>query len=170
MPDKEIPLVFDTVVLSNFAFAEGGISLLKQRYQMRGMVTLQVIQEITKAIYAGHPMLEHFDDQMFSKNGFRKISLSEKEHADYLILLRQLGEGEASCIAAAIHRKGIVVSDDRMARNTCREKDIPITGTIGILKAAYINDDIDLKTADDMLQQMIKHGFYSPISKISDVV
>jgi predicted nucleic acid-binding protein len=165
MPDNKPPLFFDTVVLSNFAFADNGILFLKNRYQKRGIITLQVMQEIAKTTYAGYPLLDEL-----SKIKFRKITLRDNELDDYLKLLRQLGEGEASCIAAAMHRKGIVVTDDRCARNSCKDKNVPVTGTIGILKAAYLDATLELDIADTMLKQMVQNGFYSPVNKISDLI
>jgi len=162
------PLFFDTVVLSNFAFVENGLSLLKSRYKNRGKITLQVIQEIKKAVYVGYQELANFEDQIITKNGFQKVTLEEREQQQFLILIRNLGEGEASCVAAANYRSGIVVTDDRMARNCCRERNIPFTGTIGILKAAYQDSFIDLEMANSMLHQMIKRGFYSPVTQITE--
>src|SRR5262249_37525428 len=101
--------------------------------------------------------------------GFQKISLSEGEQDHYLLLLRNLGEGDASCIAAAYERKGIVVTDDRFARNFCQEKAIPVTGTIGILKATCLSGLLEPTHANQMLQKMISSGFSSPIHKIKDI-
>lgn len=170
MPRDRSSLFFDTVVLSNFAFAEGGILLLKKRYQGRGMITLQVIEELKKATFSSYEQLEHLENQLMTDGGFQKISLNENEQARYLIFLRHFGAGEASCLAAAIHRNGVVVTDDRMARNTCKENHVPVTGTIGILKAAHQEGVFDMETVNRMLHEMIKKGFYSPVNYISDIV
>lgn len=164
------PLFFDTVVLSNFVFTLGGIHFLKKRYSGRGKVTFQVLQEIAKATYAGMNRLEEIERDLFKKNGFEKTSLVDSEQGSYLLLLRNLGDGEASCIAAASERKGIVVTDDRMARNFCKERNVPVTGTIGILKAAYLDGILRIENADQMLKEMIASGFYSPVQKISDTL
>ncbi len=171
MQDKKNLLIFDTVVLSNFAFAKDGINFLKKRYQQRGATTLQVLQEITKAVYAGYQQIEQIEKSLFTRRGFQKITLTEKEQNHYMLLLRNLGEGEASCLAAAIQRSGIgFVTDDRAARNFCKERDVPVTGTIGILKAACLDGILEVVHADQMLDQMVSYGFYSPIHKISDIL
>lgn len=170
MPHNKPPLFFDTAVLSNFAFAEGGVLLLKKKYKKRGMITLQVMEEIKRAEFTDHEQLEYLDNQLIAGGSFQKVSLDERELVHYLTLLRNLGAGEASCLAAAMHRDGIVVTDDRMARNSCRENHVPVTGTIGILKAAHQEGSLDMETANRMLQQMIKKGFYSPVNKISDIM
>lgn len=69
---------------------------------------------------------------MISIEAFQKIKLEVNEHEQYLSFLRNFGSEEASCLAAAIYRKGIVVTDDRMARNYCKENHVPVAGTIGI--------------------------------------
>lgn len=86
------------------------------------------------------------------------------------MLLKNLGDGEASCIACALKRRGIVVTDDRMARNICKEHAIAVTGTFGILKAAYLDGILQIDEADTMLKQMVDFGFYSPVQKISDML
>jgi len=62
------------------------------------------------------------------------------------------------------------VTDDRAARGQCSLLKIPFTGTIGILKAAFLEGQISLSQADDILGKMIKTGFYSPIRNLSDIV
>lgn len=49
LPDPHPAYLFDTVVLSNFAFA-GGMHLLLHRYQNRILITPQVFDEITEGI------------------------------------------------------------------------------------------------------------------------
>lgn len=164
MQDKPA-LFFDTVVLSNFAFISGGIAFLHKRYGKRVHITLQVLEEVAKTAYSGFTHFEQIESANFSKT-----SLIPSEHETYLALLRNLGTGEASCIAAAEQRKGIVVTDDRLARNICKERIIPLTGTIGILKSAYLDSVISLDEADGMLHKMVECGFYSPVQKISDTL
>ncbi len=164
MPNKKTPLFFDTVVLSNFANTENGIEVLRKKYKSRGYVTLQVLEEIAKALYAGLNHLEKIE------NLFSKTSLIKTEQETYILLLRNLGAGEASCISCAYERGGIVVTDDRMARSVCKERIIPVTGTLGILKVAYLDALITIDEADSMLKQMINSGFYSPVQKISDLL
>lgn len=163
------PLFFDKVVLSNFAFVSNGLTFLKSRYGKRGHITLQVAEEIAKTVYSGFNHLEEISSRLYMQGGFTRTILTLSEHDTYLLLLRNLGAGEASCIAAAEQRDGIVVTDDRMARNMCKERNIPVTGTIGILKGACLDQVLDLDEADGMLKKMIEFGFYSPVQRISDI-
>ena len=109
-------------------------------------------------------------DKLIDDKVFRLISLSRQEHRHFQDLIGHLGKGEASCIAYAKERKAIVVTDDRTARKQCSLMKIPVTGTVGILKASVLDGQIPLDRADDILQKMISAGFYSPIRNIADIV
>lgn len=85
-------------------------------------------------------------------------------------LLRALSSGEASCVVLAGHRNGIVATDDRAARSSCAERGIPVTGTIGILKALCIDRTITSEEADAILNRMVGAGFYSPVRRVSDLL
>ncbi len=82
----------------------------------------------------------------------------------------KIGKGEASCIAYAMEQRAIVVTDDRAARKQCAIMKIAVTGTIGILKASVLDGHATLDQADELLQKMIKAGFYSPIRSVADIM
>ena len=95
-------------------------------------------------------------------------SLAADERGDYRELLRILGPGEASCIACAKARGGIVVTDDKAARDCCAERGL--TGTIGILKACSLDETLSPGEADAVLQDVIDAGYYSPVTRISGLI
>ncbi len=159
--------IFDTVALSNFLLSNS-IFILEERYRKRGMITWEVYDEISAGIIE-YPNLKLVDKLIESKV-IKLITLSGAEHNHYLELIGHLGKGEASCIAAAKEQQVTVVTDDRAARGQCSLLKIPFTGTIGILKAAFLEGQISLSQADDILGKMIKTGFYSPIRNLSDIV
>ena len=165
MPEKK--WVFDTVALSNFLLSNS-IFVVEDRYRRHGMITWQVYDEISAGIME-YPDLKQVDKLIESKV-IKLITLSKYEHDHFLELIGHLGKGEASCIAAAKGQQATVVTDDRAARGQCSLMKIPITGTIGILKAAFHDGQISLSQADDILGKMIKTGFYSPIRSMSDIV
>jgi len=158
----------DTVVLSNFAFADQ-VKWLESRYGLNLKITGEVYQETLKGFNSGYSklssILEHIENKKFGT-----VELSPLEKKQCYALNQTLGLGEASCIAAASHRKGIVITDDRTARQFCQEKSINFTGTIGILKASCLDGSISLKEADMALKTMISFGFYSPVARISDIL
>ena len=84
--------------------------------------------------------------------------------------MRNLSSGESSCIALARCRGGVVVTDDRFARGSCRDRGIQVTGTIGILKVLCLDHVLKPHEADEILARMVKAGFYSPVRRISDVL
>lgn len=168
MPKSKKCWFIDTMVISNFALAEKS-SILSLRYGRNLKIPQEVYQEILNGIDRGHSKLSVIV-QSVNKKQHEKIDLSNEEKKEYLLLLRTLGPGESACIAAALFRKGIVISDDRLARNICREKNIPCSGSIGILKASYLDKTLELSEADMILNRMIDNGFYSPVRSISDIL
>jgi predicted nucleic acid-binding protein len=96
--------------------------------------TGEVYNELS-AGFADCPVLKQVD-MLIDDKVFRLISLSRQEHRYFQDLIGHLGKGEASCIAYANERKAIVMTDDRTARKQCSLMKIPVTGTVGILKAS----------------------------------
>lgn len=164
MPESK--WVFDTVVLSNFLLSDS-IFILEKRYRKRGIITWEVFDEISAGILE-YPKLKIIQ-KLIDKKTFKLLSLSSTEHKHFLGLIGHLGKGEASCVALAKEQDVIVVTDDRAARMQCSQLRIPISGTVGILKASYLDHQISLDCADTILRQMIKKGFYSPVQSISDI-
>ena len=164
MPEKK--WVFDTVALSNFLLSNS-IFILAERYHKRGIITWQVYDEISAGI-AEYPELKQVDKLIEDKT-FKLVSLSIKEYQHFLQLIGHLGKGEASCVAFAKEQTAIVVTDDRSARKQCSVMKIPVTGTVGILKASALDGDISLAQADESLRKMIEAGFYSPVRSIVDI-
>lgn len=165
MPKKQ--WIFDTVVLSNFLLVDAS-SVLEQRYSGKAIITGQVYDEICSG-FQNYPTLKKIE-QLIAKKVFLIHNLTQKEHNVYLDMIEVLGKGEASCIARAQTSSSVIVTDDRLARKKCRQLDIPITGTIGILKASVASHQLDLEEADKYLEKMIKAGFYSPVRSIPDIM
>ena len=131
MPRKQ--WVFDTVVLSNFLLSDSS-SILEKRYKGMGVITSEVYNEISAGLSQIRAL--GFVDTLIENRVFSICTLTQKEHDNYKEMINFLGKGEASCIAYAKDRIAIVVTDDRMARKQCANMKIPVTGTIGILKAS----------------------------------
>ena len=170
MPDRPPRrFFFDTVTLSNFALA-GRFELLVNRYGTALCVTEQVRVELAAGRAGGYPRLGAVEQALTTGAILQAEPMSTAEHELLGELLRTFGAGEASCIALARHREGVVVTDDRMARRRCIEFGIRVTGTIGILKALSVRRTISAGEADALLAGMEKNGFYSPIRRISDLI
>ena len=165
MPENK--WVFDTVSLSNFLLSDS-IVILEKRYRKHAMITSQVYDEISAGVLE-FPKLKKIDD-LINNKVFSLCALSSRERKTYLELIGHLGRGEASCIAIAKEQSAIVVTDDRTARRQCSQMGILFTGTVGILKASLLEGYIDEDKADEILQKMIKFGFYSPVRSIGDIM
>jgi predicted nucleic acid-binding protein len=161
-------LWLDTMVASNFALA-GRLDVLATRYGSRLRITALVIDELMAGRDAGHPHLEAAMRFVCSPP-VRQVSLTRAELTVCQRLRRTLGAGEASIIALANRRGGVVATDDQAARQACRNLKVAVTGTIGIILAAMRDRQIDLAAADLMHTRMVAGGFYSPVRKISDLL
>lgn len=147
------------------------MDLLVHRYGKRLHITNEVLDEVSAGVLAGYPELIRIE-KLLIRNYFtlEGALIKPKERNVYRQLLRFLSSGEASCIACAIKRKGIVVSDDRAARDCCSERGIAYTGTVGILKSLCLDETISSEEADSILKTMIERGYLSPVRRISDIL
>lgn len=165
MPEKK--WVFDTVALSNFLLSDS-VFILEKRYSKCSVITWQVYDEISAGM-SEYPLLRQVD-KLIEEKVFDLETLSRAAHKHFLELIGQLGKGEASCIAFAKEKSATVVTDDRTARMRCSLVKIPVTGTVGILKASLLDGQISLTQANEHLLKMIEAGFYSPIRNIADII
>ena len=98
------------------------------------------------------------------------MALSAQERRRNIALRRTLGSGEASCVAIAEARKGYVATADRQARTVGADLHLPVTGTIGILKAFCMDESMTPAEADQALREMIDNGFFPPVQRINDLL
>ena len=169
MPDRTPDRFFDTVTLSNFVLS-GAFGLLLDRYGPFLRVTEQVRAELAAGRARGYPELEAVERALATGSIVPTEPMTTPESELFVDLLHALGSGEASCIALARLRDGIVATDDRTARSYCADWNIPVTGSIGILKALCIDNAVSSKEADAILERMVVAGFYSPVRRISDLL
>ena len=165
MPEKN--WIFDTVALSNFLLSDATF-ILENRYLKKGLISRQIYDEISAGM-TDYQKLRQID-RLVDDEVFKLVSLSRRAHEYFRELVVHLGKGEASCIAYAKERHVIVVTDDRSARKQCSQMKIPVTGTIGILKASVLDGDLKLAQADKILSKMTDAGFYSPLRSIGNIV
>ena len=169
MPESGSAYYFDTVTLSNFALS-GRLDLVIARYGRCANVTSQVLDEVADGIVAGYSRLREVEKAVANGEFGDAGSFNSDERDTYRGLLRALSPGEASCITLALTRGGVVVTDDRAARNCCFDNGIPLTGTVGILKACVLDGFLALQEADDVLRAVTGAGYHSPVRGISAIV
>jgi len=165
---KTLKLLFDTVVLCNFIQAEA-FDWLIDRYKGRLCLTEDVCDELASGVTREAPGLANFDIERFYVNA-NVIAMSKQDRTAFRLLRQRLGKGEASAVAVASNIGAVVVTDDRAARNECKERGILFTGTIGILKAAVIDESLSLQEAETLHYNMVEKGFYSPIKRLADIL
>jgi predicted nucleic acid-binding protein len=169
MPDY----IFDTTVLSNLA-AVGRLDLLEKRYRKVAYTTVEVSDELRRGLQAGYGYLESAlrQIQSISPDGWLRIVSPESaaEHrlrGEFDLLL---DSGEASCLALAISRGLILVTDDLAARQLAHEKDVPLTGTVGILLALVRDGLLALPEANAILAEMIERRYRSPVERLDELL
>jgi predicted nucleic acid-binding protein len=167
MPDY----IFDATVLSNFASC---IELLETRYRGRSYITVEIGDELRRGVKAGYAYLEPVLRGIESVNpdGWLRVlvptSAAEqrlRSEFDYL-----LDPGEASCLALAISRGLTFATDDLAARKLAVERDVPLTGTLGILIALVRDDALSLADANAMLAAMIQRRYRSPVDRLDELI
>jgi predicted nucleic acid-binding protein len=147
MRESESSWYFDTVTLANFALT-GSFGLVTERYGRSLLVTEAVRTELAAGRTKGYSALEVVESALGSRHIASAGPMGWDESALFAELLQSLGSGEASCIAFARHRSGIVATDDRAARLCCSQYDVRVTGTIGILKAMCLDRTFSPDAAD----------------------
>ena len=162
---KKVAYYFDSVVVSNFALSKS-LFLLIEKYGNHAFLTSQVLDELANGIASGYESLRVVL-QAVEEDQFSTAQIQKEEINLYTSLLRTLGSGEASIIAIAKSRGGLVVTDDRSARRASEDLGLSFTGTIGILLRLCKENILTPEKADAILEIMIEKGFYSPVTQIS---
>jgi len=166
-------LVFDNTVLSNFAAVER-ISLLKEFYWEHAFTTLMVVDEIQRGLHAGYQHLQSVEEVLNPPHptGWLRILPLEsvEEQALYIELITTLGAGEASCLAVASAHGFVLATDDLAARRAATQRNVRLTGTIGILIRLVRAGHLPLAEANNILAQMIVLHYRSPVERLDDLV
>ena len=93
---------------------------------------------------------------------------AEQSFADQLHT--QLGSGERSCIAIAVHRQGLFVCDDAYARREAQRYGIAVTGTIGVLVLNVRQSKLTAAEGNALLTNMIAQGYRSPVTTLDNLL
>jgi predicted nucleic acid-binding protein len=73
-------------------------------------------------------------------------------------------------MAAVKFRGGMLVSDDRKARQVALEIGVKVTGTLGILVIDVERNRMTLKEANQALEKMIEYGYRSPVKDLGSLL
>lgn len=165
-------VISNTTVLSNFA-AIDSLGRLRELYGEIFLST-EVYKEIQHGLeegytfYSGieeivHPMVE---DGWLRLTGLR----NEKEIELFSGMPGRLHAGEASCLAIALHRSWLFLTDDKAARRHAADRNIAVSGTLGCLILGVERGLWTLGQADGLLERLVASGFHSPVRELASLV
>lgn len=159
------PVVLDTTVLSNFSSSDS-ISLLIAVVESP-VVVPAVRTELERGLDAGHDYLDTAVDALDDGLSIRRIS-SDDDAQD---VRERLDPGEAESLLGAIELGGTLATDDLAARRVAGKRDIPVTGSIGLLVLGVEAGYLDRDTADERLATWRKRrGYYAPVESVSKLL
>lgn len=175
MPERgedKFAVVFDNTVLTNFSIV-GQTDLLQRLYQDKACTTLMVVDEIQRGLEGGYAYLQPVKEAFFPLNADGWITVlpleSPQEQALYVEFSSSLGAGEASGLVLALVRSLTLATDDRAARRLATKRGIKLTGTVGILVRLVREGHLTLESGNDLLGQMIKLRYRSPVERLDDL-
>jgi predicted nucleic acid-binding protein len=169
MPDY----IFDTTVLSNLAAVER-VDLLERRYRQVAFTTIEVADELRRGFQGGYNYLEAVLLQIQALSPYGWLRIASPKTTTELQLRSEfdllLDPGEASCLALAVSRDLILVTDDLAARKVARERDVRLTGTLGILITLVREGSLSLAEGNEILARMIALRYHSPLNRLDELV
>ncbi|AXG05662.1 hypothetical protein DU500_03990 [Haloplanus rubicundus] len=159
------PVFLDTTVVSNFASTDG-IGLLTTVLDSP-VVVPAVREEIERGERAGYEYLDAVVDALAESLPVREVP-SEADHSD---IRDRLDAGEAESILGALEHGGTVATDDLAARRVAESREVPVTGSVGLLVLGVERGTIASETADDWLDGWRKHrGYYAPVESVKELL
>lgn len=152
------PIVLDATVLSNLAFTDD-LHLLD--HLTASCVTVGAVNDELRAGSSAYTELERAVDAMELKTG----------HEPTDPIRTALDRGEAYALQAALDLDGTLATDDRQARTHATDRDVPLTGSVGILLRLVEQNDLTTDDADAILQRWITDfQYHSPVESIHEAL
>ncbi|MDX1418168.1 MAG: hypothetical protein R3293_28470 [Candidatus Promineifilaceae bacterium] len=118
-------ILLDNTVLTNFALVNRP-DLVRELWSVDIATTVEVMAEYQAGI-VGLGLSAH------NWKNLARLTMQPAEQSFADQMRPQLGSGERSYIAVAVHRQGAFVSDDAYARREARRHGVAVTGTVGVL-------------------------------------
>lgn len=165
-------VISNTTVLSNFA-SIGSLEILR-RLHLELFISVEVYQEIQNGLDEGYVFYQDVVEALSPgvKDGWIQLTplSGDAEVELFLSMPATLHQGEASSLAIAQSRGWLLLTDDKAARRTARERRIPLSGTLGCLVGAVENGVCGLAEANSLLESILEEGFFSPVSDLSSLI
>lgn len=157
------PTVLDATVLSNFAYLDR-VSLLQN---LDRPITTPTIRDELASGTSAYPYLANAT-AAFSET-IPVVELDDESTKLVEQFIDRLDRGEAEALVLAEHHRGLVITDDGVARELARERTIQFTGSIGVLIELVDDDHVTESTADSWLKQWIDDtDYYAPSRELTD--
>lgn len=156
-----MPLILtDTTVLNNFSQVHRPDLLRKAFSGLAAPVIVR--QELTAGERMGRvPVCDW--------SWLKLVALTEAEQARAADLEHHLQAGEATCLAVAESRGGLVLTDDSSARRIAVELRLEVSGTLGALVKLVRREILTLELGDRLLAEMITRGYRSPLRSLREL-
>jgi predicted nucleic acid-binding protein len=154
-------VLVDTTVLNNFAHVRR--SDLLRRVYPQAVVPPVVLAELAAGERLGIVPLCDW-------TWLEIAPLSADESTQARRFPREIGPGEAACLALATTRGLTLLTDDGRARAVAGSLGVEISGTLGVLAKLVREDALSLDLADELLTEMRRRGYRSPIHSLSEVL
>jgi predicted nucleic acid-binding protein len=167
-----VSVVADTTVLSNFAGA-GQLDLLRRLFGELYLPT-EVLGEIRAGLEEGYRFYEGLEALVhpLAEDGWLRLTglRDEQEVRAFGAVPRSLHGGEAACLAIALRRGWVLLTDDRAARGEAARLGLRVSGTIGCLVLAVERGLCSVEQANGWLEAMIAVGYRSPVTDLASLV
>ena len=156
-------VVADNTVLSNFALI-GREDILAKLFENAFFTTEEVLEELKRGEQRN--VLPKRDWQWIR---VLKIEVSQEEFL-FRLFAEMLGKGESSCLSIAISRDLKVLTDDKDARKLAQRREVPVSGTIGVLVEAVREELLSIEEGNTMLSDMIEQSYFSPFETLDELI
>lgn len=156
------PVLLDNTVLTNLALVNR-VDLVIRLWGAAACTTASAIAEYQAGVQSGLLPADAW-------TGLPVLTCTEDETAFEASLPPRLGAGERTCLAVAVHRQGLLATDDLDARNAAREHHVPVTGTVGVLIACVRQGHLSRRQAKALLSDMTAAGFRSPVADLGQLL
>ena len=148
-------IVVDTNIISTFARV-GALERVRQLVKAERLyVTPATFHELRRAVEAGCDFLAPALASIQAGTELDLVALHREEVLAAKDLPASLGAGEAESIAVCLNRPGTqLLTNDKRARNYCRERSIACLDIPEILRALWVRQVLSKTQVRDLLRQI----------------
>ena len=148
-------IVADTNIISTFVRV-GAIPLLKRLLEVKRLhITQATYNELRRALEVGCTFLEPVLSALPTQGDLELLELTREEILAVKDMPGSLGAGEAESIAVYRHRPGTrLLTNDKRARNYCRENGVICLDLPGILRALWVRKLLTKKKVSALIRKI----------------